>query len=158
MLKRIVLAMALILCAASFTVEAAPWGSKRTTATKTKIDQSSKRALMKTFIQALFINQDYDAIWQLFSPEIKKQTIKEAGSEKAAKETFKKEIKKGMAEMDKDELCETTMNIEHRTLRKITIEDAILADQVFETLMGEEVEARRKFIEENAQYVENLDV
>ena len=105
MLKRIVLAMALMLCTASFTVEAAPWGSKRTTATKTKIDQSSKRALMKTFIQALFINQDYDAIWQLFSPEIKKQMIKEAGSEKAAKETFKKEIKKGMAEMDKDELA-----------------------------------------------------
>ena len=65
---------------------------------------------------------------------------------------------KGLGEMDKEELCETTMNIEHRTLRKITIEDAILADQVFETLMGEEVEARRKFIEENAQYVENLDV
>ncbi len=65
---------------------------------------------------------------------------------------------KGLGEMDKEELCDTTMNIEHRTLRKITIEDAILADQVFETLMGEEVESRRKFIEENAQYVENLDI
>lgn len=65
---------------------------------------------------------------------------------------------KGLGEMDKDELCDTTMNIEHRTLRKITIEDAMLADQVFETLMGEEVEPRRKFIEENAQYVENLDI
>ena len=65
---------------------------------------------------------------------------------------------KGLGEMDKEELCDTTMNIEHRTLRKITIEDAMLADQVFETLMGEEVEPRRKFIEENAQYVENLDI
>ncbi len=65
---------------------------------------------------------------------------------------------KGLGEMDKEELCLTTMNIEHRTLRKITIEDAILADQVFETLMGEEVEPRRKFIEENATYVENLDI
>ena len=65
---------------------------------------------------------------------------------------------KGLGEMDKEELCDTTMNIEHRTLRKITIDDAILADQVFETLMGEEVESRRKFIEENAQYVENLDI
>ena len=65
---------------------------------------------------------------------------------------------KGLGEMDKEELCDTTMNIEHRTLRKITIEDAMLADQVFETLMGEDVEPRRKFIEDNAQYVENLDI
>ena len=65
---------------------------------------------------------------------------------------------KGLGEMDKDELCDTTMNIEHRTLRKITIDDAMLADQVFETLMGEEVEPRRNFIENNAQYVEDLDI
>lgn len=65
---------------------------------------------------------------------------------------------KGLGEMDKEELCDTTMNIEHRTLRKITIEDAMLADQVFETLMGEEVEPRRQFIEENAQDVSNLDI
>lgn len=65
---------------------------------------------------------------------------------------------KGLGEMDKEELCDTTMNIEHRTLRKITIEDAMLADQVFETLMGEEVEPRRQFIEENAPYVSNLDI
>ena len=65
---------------------------------------------------------------------------------------------KGLGEMDKEELCDTTMNIEHRTLRKITIEDAMLADKVFETLMGEEVEPRRQFIEENAQYVSNLDI
>ena len=65
---------------------------------------------------------------------------------------------KGLGEMDKEELCDTTMNIEHRTLRKITIEDAMLADQVFETLMGEEVEPRRQFIEENAQNVSNLDI
>ena len=65
---------------------------------------------------------------------------------------------KGLGEMDKDELCMTTMNIEHRTLRKITIEDAMQADQIFETLMGEEVEPRRQFIEEFATYAKNLDI
>ena len=50
------------------------------------------------------------------------------------------------------------MNIEHRTLRKITIEDAIEADKIFEILMGEEVEPRKKFIEDNAKYAKNLDV
>lgn len=65
---------------------------------------------------------------------------------------------KGLGEMDKEELCDTTMNIEHRTLRKITIEDAILADKVFETLMGEEVEPRRAFIEQFAPYAKNLDI
>jgi len=65
---------------------------------------------------------------------------------------------KGLGEMDADELCDTTMNIEKRILKKVSIEDAILADRVFETLMGEEVEPRRNFIEKNAIYVENLDV
>ena len=65
---------------------------------------------------------------------------------------------KGLGEMDAHELCDTTMNIENRTLIQITIDDAIMADQAFETLMGEEVEPRRKFIEENATYAQNLDV
>ena len=65
---------------------------------------------------------------------------------------------KGLGEMDAHELCDTTMNIENRTLIQITIDDAIRADQTFETLMGEEVEPRRQFIQDNAVYVENLDV
>ncbi|MEG1995750.1 MAG: toprim domain-containing protein, partial [Bacilli bacterium] len=64
---------------------------------------------------------------------------------------------KGLGEMDAEELCETTMNIDNRTLVKITVEDAMIADKVFETLMGEEVEPRRKFIEDNAIYAQNLD-
>ena len=50
------------------------------------------------------------------------------------------------------------MDIEQRTLRKITVDDCVAADAIFEKLMGEDVEPRRKFIEENAQYVQNLDI
>ena len=65
---------------------------------------------------------------------------------------------KGLGEMDAEELNETTMDIEKRVLRKITVEDARLADQVFSELMGDDVEERRKFIENNAQFVKNLDI
>ena len=50
------------------------------------------------------------------------------------------------------------MDIEKRTLRKITVDDCVQADAIFEKLMGDEVEPRRKFIEENARYVKNLDI
>ncbi len=65
---------------------------------------------------------------------------------------------KGLGEMDAEELNETTMDINKRVLRQITVEDTLAADEVFAKLMGEEVEPRREFIETNATYVENLDV
>ena len=65
---------------------------------------------------------------------------------------------KGLGEMDAEELNETTMDINKRVLRKITVEDCVAADKMFEKLMGEEVEPRREFIEENAIYVQNLDI
>ena len=65
---------------------------------------------------------------------------------------------KGLGEMDAEELNETTMDINKRVLRKITVDDCVAADAIFEKLMGDEVEPRRKFIEENAVYVQNLDV
>ncbi len=64
---------------------------------------------------------------------------------------------KGLGEMDAEELNETTMDINQRVLRKITVEDTMAADEVFARLMGEEVEPRREFIEQNATYA-NLDI
>jgi DNA gyrase subunit B len=65
---------------------------------------------------------------------------------------------KGLGEMDAKQLKETTMDPSNRIFIKVTIDDAIMADMIFDQLMGDKVEPRRDFIQQNAQYVTNLDV
>ena len=65
---------------------------------------------------------------------------------------------RGDGEMNAEQLAETTMNPEKRTLLQVRLEDAVESEEIFSTLMGEDVESRRRFIEDNALDVKNLDV
>ena len=88
-----------------------------------------------------------------FSEEEKDVAVIELGTNGVQSERYK-----GLGEMDPEQLWDTTMNPETRTLLKVTIEDAIACDEIFSVLMGDMVEPRREFIEKNAKFVENLDI
>ncbi|KPL13205.1 DNA gyrase subunit B [candidate division WOR_3 bacterium SM1_77] len=89
----------------------------------------------------------------LFSDEELQHFLKKRGEKKCDIQRYK-----GLGEMNPEQLWQTTMDPEKRILKKVTMEDAAEADRLFSILMGGEVEPRRRFIEENARYVENLDV
>ena len=92
-------------------------------------------------------------VWYCYSEEEKDKLIEEIGTKGVDMQRYK-----GLGEMDAEQLWTTTMSPEHRTLVKIEMKDAVEADAIFSLLMGEEVDLRRKFIEEHAKDVTDLDV
>lgn len=91
-----------------------------------------------------------------FSDEERDIYIKELAGENNAKVDVQRY--KGLGEMDPDQLWETTMDPERRTIIKVEMEDAVKADEIFTILMGDKVAPRKEFIEKNAKFVENLDI
>ena len=94
-----------------------------------------------------------NAVHYAYSDEEKSKVIEKIGSQGASVQRYK-----GLGEMNPAQLWETTMNPEKRTLVQITSDDAVEAEEIFSTLMGDAVIPRRQFIEQNAQFVKNIDV
>ena len=91
--------------------------------------------------------------WYAYSDQELSDRLDEIGREGITIQRYK-----GLGQMNAEQLWDTTMNPEHRTILQVSMEDSIAADKIFSVLMGDKVEPRRKFIEDNAEYVRNLDL
>jgi DNA gyrase subunit B len=138
--------------------------------TDADVDGSHIRTLILTFLYRYMkelVEQGYIYIAQpplyrlkkgnsetyAYSDEEKERLLQRMGNQGVGIQRYK-----GLGEMNPEQLWRTTMDPEKRTLLQVTLDDAAEADHIFTILMGDQVEPRRKFIEENAKYVRNLDV
>lgn len=155
----------------SFNIEKLRYG-KIIIMTDADVDGAHIRTLLLTFLYRYLVELIYNGHVYIAQPPLYKITtgkqIRYAYSDKELKEitsVFEEEDKrytlqryKGLGEMNPEQLWETTMDPKTRTLLQVTIDDARAADMLFDKLMGDKVDPRREFIEENAEYVKNLDI
>ena len=155
----------------SFNIEKLRYG-KIIIMTDADVDGAHIRTLLLTFLYRYLVELIYNWHVYIAQPPLYKITtgkqIRYAYSDKELKEitsVFEEEDKrytlqryKGLGEMNPEQLWETTMDPKSRTLLQVTIDDARAADMLFDKLMGDKVDPRREFIEENAEYVKNLDI
>ena len=138
--------------------------------TDADVDGAHIRTLLLTFfyrympklISSGYIYIAQPPLYRVKKGQMEQYVYNEAALVEALDRTGRKGVNiqryKGLGEMNPEQLWSTTMDPERRTLKRVHLEDAVAADQIFTILMGDEVEPRRRFIEENALFVKNLDV